>query len=264
MRATTIAMRPESDIQIPIRDKLIGGPTVMICVPLMAAHADALLDQVQTVKPLAPDLLEWRIDGFDGVGDLDTCLDVLAALRSEIGELPLILTCRLEAEGGQKALDAETRLRLLRAAIASGHIDLVDVELHNGDAFIQSVREAARRHNTRLMLSHHNFDATPRAAALIQTLAHARKLGADIAKLAVMPQSPLDVLTLLTATLHARTQENLQIPLVTMAMGSLGRITRIAGGMFGSDITFAAGETSTAPGQIHISDLKHVMAALYG
>ena len=53
------------------------------------------------------------------------------------------------------------------------------------------------------------------------------KLGADIAKIAVMPRCPEDVLTLLTATVTARRQ--LTCPVVTMAMAGTGLISRVWG-----------------------------------
>ncbi len=46
-------------------------------------------------------------------------------------------------------------------------------------------------------------------------------------------------------------------------MGPQGRLSRLAGGLFGSDITFASGRTPSAPGQIPIEHLRHAMAALY-
>ena len=87
-------------------------------------------------------------------------------------------------------------------------------------------------------------------------------MGAHIAKAAVMPNSQRDVLVLLNATLKART-EALQIPIITMSMGKLGIVTRIAGGLFGSDITFAAGKEASSPGQIPIGKLRAAMATLY-
>jgi 3-dehydroquinate dehydratase I len=50
---------------------------------------------------------------------------------------------------------------------------------------------------------------------------------------------------------------------VTMAMGALGGISRIAGGLFGSDITFAMGEDASAPGQIPIDRLRQAMEVVY-
>lgn len=52
--------------------------------------------------------------------------------------------------------------------------------------------------------------------------------GADIVKLAVMPQNYKDVLNLLDVTAQFR-EENPDTPVITMSMGSLGGISRISG-----------------------------------
>ena len=83
-------------------------------------------------------------------------------------------------------------------------------------------------------------------------------MGADIAKVAVMPKNYKDVLVLLNATLKART-EHLEIPIITMSMGPEGGVTRLAGGLFGSDLTFAIGKEASAPGQIPIGELRQAM-----
>ena len=85
-------------------------------------------------------------------------------------------------------------------------------------------------------------------------------LGADVAKIAVMPQSMDDVLALLAAT--ERASRNVDIPLVSMAMGPLGAVTRAAGWIFGSAMTFAVGASSSAPGQMPIEDVRLVVEAL--
>jgi 3-dehydroquinate dehydratase-1 len=38
-------------------------------------------------------------------------------------------------------------------------------------------------------------------------------------------------------------------------MGPLGSVTRMVGGVFGSSLSFAVGDTASAPGQIPIADL---------
>ncbi|UCH24013.1 MAG: type I 3-dehydroquinate dehydratase, partial [Deltaproteobacteria bacterium] len=48
-----------------------------------------------------------------------------------------------------------------------------------------------------------------------------------------------------------------------MSMGKLGIVTRIVGGLFGSDITFAIGKISSSPGQIPIEELRKAMAIIY-
>jgi 3-dehydroquinate dehydratase-1 len=71
-----------------------------------------------------------------------------------------------------------------------------------------------------------------------------------------MPRDRGDVLTLLAATSQADAKA--RIPLISMSMGPLGSVTRMIGGIFGSSLSFAVGEGSSAPGQIPIADLNAV------
>ena len=256
-------MRPESKIHVTVRNTVIGGPAVAVCLPMVAQTRARLLDQAAQLAGLKPDLLEWRIDSYDGVGSADDCLAVLAALRSTIGDIPLIFTCRIHSEGGARELPQKHRRNLIKYAIRSGHVDVVDIEMRNEPAFIESVKTECQAAGIPLLLSYHDFEKTPEVDFICETLAQARNLGADIVKMAVTPDGYNDVLTLMEATLKAR-REAVEIPIVTMAMGAVGGITRIAGGLFGSDITFAMGEDASAPGQIPIQRLRQAMAVVYG
>jgi len=255
-------VRLQSKTQVKVGNTVIGGPDPLICIPLVAADKNELLAQAAMLKPLSPDIVEWRVDGYQGVADTQTCLAALAALRAAIGDIPLIFTCRIDAEGGMQPLSQEIRLALIDAAIRSAAIDIVDIELMNDAAFIDAVRRAAGDHGVKLILSYHDFKKTPGEDVILAKLKQAEVLGADIAKVAVMPTGLGDVLTLLQATLKART-EALTIPLVTMSMAREGVITRMAGGLFGADITFAIGQASSAPGQIPIGELRQAMSLLY-
>jgi 3-dehydroquinate dehydratase-1 len=255
-------VRHQSQYKVKVRHITIGGHKLLICIPLIAADRSSLLRQAKAMTALTPDLIEWRIDGFDDVGQLPASLETLEALRREIGTVPLIFTCRVHGEGGARRLDQAHRCKTIKAAIHSGHVDIVDVEMCNGPDFIAAIKAACTETGVRLILSYHNFDHTPEEAIIYGKLAQAQTLGADIAKAAVMPGGSGDVLALLNATHRARTQ-GVQIPIITMAMGAHGAVSRIAGGLFGSDITFAMGADPTAPGQIPIERLRIAMDALY-
>ena len=151
-------------------------------------------------------------------------------------------------------------LGLYEAACASGSIDLVDLELGNAAEDVRRIREASRRGDVKLILSYHDFERTPPADVLQQKFLDAQRMGADAAKVAVMPRSLDDVLTLLSATLRA--DEVLRIPLLSMSMGEYGSLTRMCGWMFGSTLTFAIGQGSSAPGQVPIEDLRTVIEIL--
>ena len=255
-------MRLQSEIKVTVKDKVIGGADPLICLPLVAKEKSDLLIQAEELKQLTPDLLEWRIDAYDQVEDISACLEALNTLKVAMGSIPLIFTCRIHTEGGFKKINQDTRLNLIKTLIQSGQLDIVDVEMCNEPDFIAAVKETAKEFETKLIFSHHNFVDTPDENFIHDKLVQAQEMGADIAKIAVMPKNYADVLTLLSATLKARTGA-VKVPIVTMSMGPEGGVTRLAGGLFGSDITFAIGKESSAPGQISIGDLRKAMAVLY-
>lgn len=254
-------MRLQSKKTVRVKDKVIGGPMPLACLPIVAENKSQLFGQAQELSLLEPDLLEWRIDGFDHAHLIEQSIDALRALCRQIDPIPLIFTCRVDREGGLQTIPRQSRLDLILASIKTRLPDIVDVELCNDEAFISSVIDACRTYNVKLILSFHDFEKTPEDGFILDKLVWARDLGADIAKVAVMPKTCKDVLTLMNVTLAAR--QKLEIPLVTMAMGEKGIVTRVAGGVFGSDITFAMGKTASAPGQISIQALRQAMATLY-
>jgi 3-dehydroquinate dehydratase I len=84
--------------------------------------------------------------------------------------------------------------------------------------------------------------------------------GADVAKVAVMPQGLEDVLTVLQATLDG--QKKIRLPIISMSMGAYGSLSRLFGWVFGSSVSFAVGQKASAPGQVPIEDLKVVLDVL--
>ncbi len=254
--------RRQSRIQIEVGNVVIGGERPLVCLPLVAKLKGQLLQEAETLISMGPDLLEWRIDAYRDVENTQLCLDVLKELRSIAGTVPLIFTCRTDEEGGLRKIDKKKRLALFEAVAASGNVDLIDVELCNGKAFLEAVKKAAHANRILLIFSYHNFTDTPSESFMYSKLLEGQTAGADISKLAVMPHDPEDVLSLLNVTNRAE-KKGVDIPVVTMAMGSLGVISRLAGGIFGSDITFAVGRKASAPGQLPIEDLRAGMNLLF-
>ena len=102
---------------------------------------------------------------------------------------------------------------------------------------------------TKVIASNHDFDKTPAKSDLIYRLRKMQDMGADIPKMAVMPQTKKDVLTLLSAT-EEMASDYADRPIITMSMAGLGSISRIACEAFGSCLTFGSGAQASAPGQI--------------
>ena len=246
---------------IDIRGRRFGGPTPLICSPLVARTPDRLASEAAAVLAKRPDVIEWRVDFFGKIAETTAVLASGRALRAAAGDTPIIFTCRAAHEGGQAIpLDAEGVARLYDAVGAAGIVDFIDFELSNPAPLVRDVRERTRANGTRLILSYHNFGYTPGHDQLVERFLEADRQGADVAKVAAMPRDRFDVLTLLEAT--ATAQSKSRIPLISMSMGPLGVATRMVGGVFGSSLSFAVGEGASAPGQPPIADLAAVFAAL--
>jgi 3-dehydroquinate dehydratase-1 len=199
------------------------------------------------------DALEFRLDGADAP---------LAALDAYEGTLPIIATNRPEREGGAVP-DGPERLDTLRSAAADPAIAAVDVELSTVDrGEARAVLDTARAHGTRVIVSTHDFAATPPPARLRELLSSAGETG-DVAKLATTATGPGDVLDLLTATHEAKRAGE---RVATMAMGEAGRHSRAVAPLYGSRIGYAPvrATEATAPGQYDLATLRVLIDRLRG
>ncbi len=240
---------------------LAAGRLPAVCAPLVARTREALAAETAAVAAKRPDLLEWRVDFLSAIGDPAEVLRAAAAVRAASAGIPILFTRRCQREGGQPiALDEERVPALYEAVAGSGSVDLMDFEMGNEPAHVAGVRAITRRHGLPLVLSFHDFQGTPADEELAARFAQAHRLGGDVAKVAVMPQSLEDVHRLLGATLAA--SRGLPIPVISMAMGGLGAVTRLCGGVFGSALTFAVGAAASAPGQIPIEEVRAALAVL--
>lgn len=247
---------------IEINGKPLGqGALPAIITPLVGTTRAALLDEVTAIVPKRPDLLEWRVDFFAAIGDSAAVIDTALAIRRAAQGIPVLLTRRNVTEGGQAIPLAEPAVVALYVAACEARcVELIDYELSNAPADLQRLREVSRANGIALIMSYHNFQMTPDAATLDAKFRAAEQFGADIAKVAVMPQNPQDVLDLLAATYRAT--QAIKLPLISMSMGGVGSLSRVMGWVYGSAATFAVGQGSSAPGQIAIEDLRTLLAPL--
>lgn len=244
---------------LTVRGKTLGnGREPAVCLSLMTADLSTLDADLDALRRRAPDVIEWRVDHFRLVGSADAVIEASSRIRAATGECPLIFTLRSEQEGGAKtALDPTIVGQLLSSAAKSRNFDFVDVELSLASGLMQAVIDVAHRHDVQVIASSHHVEDTPSEERIVDLLTRAATVGADAAKVAVMPKTTADVLRLLAAT--ERASRELSLPLITMAMGSLGVVTRVFGGLFGSALTFASGAQSSAPGQLPIETLRAIL-----
>lgn len=245
-----------------IRNVKIGEGAPKVIIPLVGKTEEELLQEAMLVKSTGPDIVEWRVDFFEKVDKLSVVETIARKLRNTLEDIPLIFTFRSAKEGGTKELSEDYYRQLNLTAIKSGSLDLVDVELFSTKETIEMLLPASKEHGVFVIMSNHEFSFTPAKDVIIDRLLQMQKHGADILKMAVMPQSVEDVLTLLDATNTMKEQYG-EKPVVTMAMGGLGLITRLAGEVFGSVLTFASGKEASAPGQIPAAELRMALEILH-
>lgn len=246
---------------ITVRNVTIGQGRPKICVPIINKEKEAILKEARAVRELPIDLVEWRADWYEDGKTIDQVLEMLELLRKELGEIPILFTFRTQKEGGAASLTPEDYEALNLAAADSGFADLIDVEMFSGDAMVRRIVDGAHKKKVRVIGSNHDFYKTPDTAEIVRRLRRMQELDADIVKAAVMPLTKEDVLRLLEATVEA--EKCVDRPIVTMAMGGIGVVSRIAGEIFGSSITFGAAAKASAPGQIDVNDLERVLEVVH-
>ena len=242
---------------VEVREVRIGEGIPKICVSLMGETAEALREEAVQVKEAGADLAEWRVDWFSDWEKPEAIQEALKQIRDGLGEVPLLVTFRTKQEGGNSEIDQDQYFDLYRRVMDSGNADLIDLELFFGENVIRDLIRCAAEKDVKTVLSNHDFEKTPDLQEILERLKAMEDLGADIAKIAVMPQTAKDVSKLLLATTES--VEQLSCPVITMSMGGKGTVTRMAGQIFGSAVTFAALKTASAPGQVPLDQLKEVL-----
>lgn len=262
-KAGTAETERVDDRMVKVRNVTIGAGIPKICIPIVAADKEELKEQTVRVLGDRPDLVEWRADYFADVekpGRLEECL---AVLRELLGNTPLLFTFRTKEEGGERSLLPEVYVQLNERAAASQMADLVDIEWNRGRELVRKLIGAVQERGSRAVCSFHDFSRTPGTEELLHILCGMQEIGADITKAAVMPRTRQDVLRLLDVSIQMA-EQYANRPYITMAMGRLGMITRMAGALDGSAVTFASSGHASAPGQIDARLMAELLPLLQG
>ena len=247
---------------IKIRDIEIGAGAPKIIVPIVGVTKKDIIEEAKPFDSIPVDVVEWRVDWFEGVFDFAQVEDTLKDLHEVLGNIPLLMTFRTSREGGEKAIEPEAYAELNLKAAATGYVDLIDVEIFTGDEIVRKIIDGAHAAGVKVIASNHDFFKTPAKADIIYRLRKMQDMGADIPKIAVMPQNKKDVLTLLSATEEMATSYA-DRPIITMSMAGTGVISRLCGEVFGSSMTFGAAKKASAPGQMGVNDLNTILGLLH-
>ena len=257
---------------IVVRSVILGDGIPKICVPFTPSCEAEWTAQLEQIRQSPHDLIEWRVDYWNPQGSFSTDEEIqdfplqetdrlLSCLRRQIGETPLLFTFRTRPEGGERAICAQAYRSLALTAASSGMADLIDLEYHWGEDFLRSLIPDLQAQGAGVVGSCHDFQKTPSKDEITDTLCQIQALGADLTKMAVMPHSRMDVLKLTEASVRME-EELADRPFITMSMGALGAITRLAGTFTGSAVTFASAGAASAPGQMDAGKVQEALRLL--
>lgn len=247
---------------VKVRDVELGAGIPKICVSVIEKRTKHIVKSAENIKELGADIIEWRADWYQDIFDKNEMMHTLERLRGTLGNVPLLFTFRTGKEGGAQKIAPESYVKVNKRAIESGFIDMVDIELFTGETEVEELVHFAKEHNVTIVMSNHDFQKTPEKEEIIGRLRLMQDIGADLPKIAVMPQSKEDVLTLLAAT-EEMNRKYAKRPIITMSMNGAGVISRLSGEVFGSAMTFGAVGKASAPGQMEIEDLKTVLRLIH-
>ena len=243
--------------KIKIREMKLGDGIPKICVPIVATDIKTLEMELEGLKGDFFDFAEWRMDWFVDILDEKKRKKALNIIRKALKGKPLLATFRTEAEGGERDIVLEDYKALNCQVIATGEIDLIDIEFMMPSDIIRDIQKVAEEYAVKTVFSSHDFENTPKEEEIVKKLRRMETAGADIAKIAVMPEEREDVLVLMQATLSA--YEEMRIPIITMSMGRMGMASRVVGGEFGSVVTFGSVGRASAPGQLKAEELRKAL-----
>ena len=208
-------------------------------VGVIASRAD--LDRALQMRR-SPDLFELRLDHLAGI--VNQLENKLPRLRA-----PLIITARHPQEGGANKLSLRRRRDLLTRFLP--HADYVDVELRSASA-LRSLFTLAKQKTVQRIISFHNFKSTPPLRVLYAKARAAKTHGADIFKVAMRTDTPIEF----TRLLDFVTKKNVNLSVAAMGIGKLGAISRVLLARAGSALVYASVGQSDIEGQPSIGELR--------
>ena len=196
-------------------------------------------------------VVEWCADAMEGAQDYtkEAFIEDAKAVKALCGRKKFII----DYKGNEEFMNMVLRWSM-------GVADIIDIDYNNPE-LTMLIREAKRK-RTKVLVSYHVFDKMPTRSEIAEQYIVMEKTGADILKIACMANEEVDTYSILEAA-SAYSQLSSAKPIVAIAMGQEGQVSRICAGDFGSVMSYACGDIPTAPGQFNAFQLSKYMDKYY-
>ncbi|MGR0304377.1 type I 3-dehydroquinate dehydratase [Acinetobacter beijerinckii] len=255
---TVQMVQAQENVQKKVELSALAQLPVKTIVPITAKTKEQAIAQAKVIAANQDaDLAEFRIDLLDFAADSKQVISLGYELKKILGDKPMIATIRTHNEGGKLTIGDADYGKTYQAYLKQPFMDMLDVEMFRDQQVVKNTVKLAHDKKVLIVMSNHDFQKTPSEDEIVKRLLKQDELGADILKIAVMPQSKQDVFTLMNATLKVSQQS--KKALLTMSMGKLGTISRIATANMGGSFSFGMIGEASAPGQIDVTQLKQFL-----
>ncbi len=229
------------------------------CLPgrLCGCLTDAPLEDLpQILNHPELDMVEWRLDLFAQYRSQGKLLEGLGLLGLRPRH-PVLATNRPKEQGGVFEGGELQRIEMLKRAVDAG-AEWVDLE----DGATKETLEWFREKGTRILLSHHDFTATPDAGALHGIVERMARRGVDAVKIVTFAHNAQDNLRVLELIPFGKREWGVDV--LAFCMGPLGRWSRPVSLLLGSPWTYVQlpGRPGSAPGQFIPSEIRALWEAL--
>ncbi len=265
-------MRP-----LKVKDIVLEEGRPKIAVPITGRNHDEIIDEVEAALKTPCNILEWRADYY--LNEIDDLAEKVESTEAHLemirilddidyvsGGMPLIFTIRGDRQGGKVSISREHAYDLASLAAQSRLVDFVDMELldddnsFNEEQVIEQIYEI-QSFGVRVIISYHDYKGMPSVTEINNLVRFMRSIGADICKIAGTVSNKAEAVNMIKASAYLTRGD--QDPIIIIAMGEMGLMTRVAGGKYGSCISFAYGRTPTAPGQVDVKTLARLLDEYY-
>ena len=226
----------------------IRSPSV--CASIIGKNLGTMRNDLKEAIKSGADIVELRLDKLENISEWTSLLEF---------DVPKIVTVRLEKEGGFFEGREKKRIEIFEEAVDRG-VECIDISLSTGKKERDQIMKKARKSNTSVILSHHNFEEVPSYKILKKKAEEMEKEGADFAKLIGFAKTPEDSVNILRFLILA--EKETEIPIISFAMGEKGKFTRIAAPILGSPITYGSVGEKAAPGQMKIDEVLSIIKKL--
>ena len=240
---------------------VLGEGMPKVCVPVMGKTIKEMEQAAARAKAAGADIIELRIDSLAAMPDEQTAEAACRAVGAQAAEIPVLFTLRTQRDGGNGSADAKAYEALLIGMIQKGACDAIDCELSVGREAFARIAAAAHEAGMTLVGSSHEFGEIGDMHKAADWLTQQQALGADVCKAAVMVKDRVQALE--AALMFAKAKEALSIPMIGIAMGPQGTITRIGCESLGSCLTFGTAGEASAPGQIDARTLRTALEIMH-